>query len=106
MTVGAGFDILAPMNNIRWIFKDGASQVTCDSFPYAFRMMFNSVKKGVESGRKYNEMVKQMSILSPTNDQHGDPRKYSYAEATELAKASDLLTPDGQINSRVFSKRR
>ena len=103
--MGAGFDILAPMNKVTWIFKDGASQVTCDSFPYAFRMMFNSVKKGVESGRKYNEMVKQMSILSPAKDQHGDPRIYSYTDATEMATAQGLLTADGQINSREFKRK-
>ena len=92
-------------NNIKWTFKDGPSQFTCDSFPIAFRMMFNVVKKGVESGRKYNDMIKQMIIIAPIKDQHGDLRRYSYTEATELAKASELLTSDGQINSRVFKKR-
>jgi hypothetical protein len=92
------------MNNT-WIFKDGVSQYTCDSFPYAYRLMFNTLKKGVETGRKYNDMVKAMVIISPQNDQHGDPRRYSYAQATELAKASELLTPSGEINSKVFKRK-
>ena len=102
--MGAGFDILAPMNN-EWIFKDGVTQTKCTSFPYAYRLMHQTLKKGVESGRKYNEMVKQMSILSPAKDQHGDPRIYSYTDATEMATAQGLLTADGQINSREFKKR-
>ena len=64
--------------------------------------MFNSLKTGVEKGRKYDEMVKKMVIISPQKDQHGDPRRYTYAQATELAKASELLTPTGEINSRLF----
>lgn len=92
-----------PMNN-EWIFKDGPSQVGVNSFPFAYRAMFNALKKGVESGRKYNDMVKQMVIIAPTKDQHGDFRRYNYDQATELAKASDLLTPEGIINSRVFKR--
>lgn len=93
------------MTNSKWIFKDGVSQFTCDSFPYAYRLMHQTLKKGVESGRKYNDMVKQMFIISPQADQHGDPRKYSYAAATELAKASELLQADGQLNSKVFKRK-
>lgn len=87
-----------------WIFKDGATQTSCTSFPYAYRLMFTTIKKGVESGRKYNDMVKQMLIISPQKDNHGDPRKYNYAAATEMATASGLLK-DGEINSNEFKKR-
>ena len=88
-----------------WIFKDGATQTKCTSFPYAYRLMFNTRKQGVEKGRKYNDMIAQMVIISPQKDNHGDPRKYNYAAATDMAKASGLLTPDGQINSREFKRR-
>ena len=88
-----------------WIFKDGLTETKCTSFTYAYRAMFNTLKKGVENGRKYDDMVKNMSILSPQKDVHGDPRRYNYASATEMAKASGLLTPDGQINSREFKRR-
>jgi hypothetical protein len=104
LTVGKGIGILLPMNSNQWIFKDGSSQFTCDSFPYAYRTMFNTLKKGVESGRKYNDMVKQMVIIAPTKDQHGDLRRYNYADATELAKSSEVLTATGEINSRVFKR--
>jgi hypothetical protein len=67
--------------------------------------MFNSLKKGVEQGRKYDDMVKGMVIIGPQRDAHGDLRRYSYDAATEMAKASGLLTPEGQINSREFKRR-
>ena len=92
------------MNNT-WIFRDGLSQTSWNSFPYAFRAMHTAIKTGVEKGRKYADMTKQMVIISPQKDQHGDPRKYNYTAATELAKASDLLTPTGEINSRVFKRK-
>jgi hypothetical protein len=91
--------------NDNWIFKDGVAQVGCTSFPYAYRLMHQTIKKGVETGRKYNDMVKQMVIISPTKDQHGDPRRYNYTSATELAKSSGLLTPAGEINSREFKRK-
>ena len=91
--------------NETWIFKDGASQLQYASFPYAFRSMYNAVKTGVEKGRKFNDMIKQMVIIAPTKDQHGDPRRYNYTDATELAKSTGLLTPAGDINSREFKKR-
>jgi hypothetical protein len=92
-------------NITKWTFKDGPSQFPYDTFPLAFRAMFNTVKTGVEKGRKFNEMTKQMVILAPTKDQHGDFRRYNYDAATELAKASELLTSDGEINGRVFKRR-
>ena len=67
--------------------------------------MFNTLKKGVEAGRKYEDMIKNMVIISPQKDAHGDPRRYNYASATDMAKASGLLTPDEQINSREFKRR-
>lgn len=87
-----------------WIFKDGLTKTSCTSFPYAYRLMFTALKKGVESGRKYNDMISQMAIISPQKDNHGDPRRYNYAAATEMARASGLLTPEGQINSREFKR--
>jgi hypothetical protein len=104
--MGASTGILAPMmNNITWIFKDGASEVKCTSFPYAYRTMFNALKKGVESGRKYNDMVKQMTIISPQKDVHGDLRRYNYTTATEMAKASGLLISTGEIDFNEFKKK-
>ena len=88
-----------------WIFKDGATQTKCTSFPYAYRLMFDTLKRGVEKGRKYDDMVRQMLIISPQKDAHGDVRKYDYTAATAMATASGLLTPEGTINSREFKRR-
>jgi hypothetical protein len=95
--------MLTPMNT--WIFKDGLAEQKHVSFPYAYRAMFNTLKKGVEGGRKYEDMIKQMSIISPMKDAHGDFRRYNYASATEMAKASGLVTAVGEINSREFRKK-
>lgn len=90
--------------NAKWLFKDGATVIDCTSFPYAFRTMFNTVKKGVEKGRKFEDMVKGMSIVSPMRDRLGNTKTYTYAEATEMATNTGLLTSDGQINSREFKR--
>jgi hypothetical protein len=90
----------------KWLFRDGATVVECTSFPFAFRAMFMTVKQGVEKGkRKYDEMTRQMSIVSPMVDRNtGKPKVYNYAAATEFAKDTGVLTPDGQINSREFKR--
>ena len=87
-----------------WILKNGASTQEFDSFPYAYRTMYAIVKKAVET-KNSDSVIKQLSIISPQLDRHGDPRKYSYATATQMATDSGLLTPDGQINSREFKRR-
>lgn len=90
------------MNN-KWIFRDGVSPgIECFTFPFAFRAMFYSVKKGLETGRKLVDMEKSMVIISPIKDIHGDRKKYSYTDATKMAKESGLLTADGNINSKEF----
>jgi ABC-type sulfate transport system substrate-binding protein len=87
----------------KWLFKDGASVTECDSFPYAYRLMYNTFRKGLEkNARQVADMVKQMSIVSPAKDAYGNLRKYSYATATQMAKDQGLLTAEGQINSREF----
>lgn len=91
--------------NTKWLFKDGVTVIECTSFPYAFRTMFNTIRKGVEKGgRKYEDMVKQMFIVNLHKDRMGDTKTYSYAEAIQMAKTMDLLTPAGEINSREFRR--
>jgi hypothetical protein len=94
------------MNNAnKWTIRDGATVIECTSFPYAFRTMFNIIKKGVEkSGRTYNDMVKQLSIVSPIKDSFGENKVYSYTAAIQMATDMGLLTSDGQINSKEFKK--
>jgi len=94
------------MNSNKWIFKDGASVTECDSFPFAYRIMYNTFHKGLEKNARIGaDMVKQMLIVSPVKDNYGKKRTYSYAAATEMAKTSGLLTPEGQINSKEFKNR-
>ncbi len=92
--------------NVKWIFNDGATKVEYPTFPLAFRAMFMTIKQGVEKGkRKYNDMVKQMTIVSPMNDRMtGKPKVYSYFAATQFARDLGVLTPDGQLNSREYKK--
>ena len=90
-----------------WKFKDGVSMSEYESFPYAFRTMHNAVCRGVEKGgRKYDDMMKQMFIISPLKDRNGDPKSYSYTEASAMAKTQGLLDSDGKINSREFKNRK
>ena len=89
----------------KWILKNGASTQEFDSFPFAYRVMFAVAKKAVEA-KNSAEIIRKLSIVSPQKDAHGDPRKYDYAAATQMATDSELLTPDGQINSRAFGKKK
>jgi hypothetical protein len=88
---------------VKWIFKDGTRTTEFESFPFAYRAMWNTLKRGVESKtRKYEDMVKGFSITSPLKDRDGHARVYSYATATVMATDLGVLTPDGQLNSREF----
>ena len=87
----------------KWILKNGVSTQEYESFPLAYRTMFAIAKKAVQSVGS-GKILGQLSIISPIKDVHGDNKKYSYAEATQLATDSDLLTSDGQINSKVFRR--
>ena len=87
-----------------WILKNGASSQDFDSFPYAFRTMHAIAKKAVESPGS-EKIIGQLSTISPQKDAHGDPRKYNYPAATQMAKDSGLLTLDGQIDKRAFGKK-
>jgi hypothetical protein len=89
-------------SNANWIFKNGAQAIDCTSFPFAFRTMFNVVRKGVADKKPVN--TKDLTILGPKN-LRGERTTYSYDKATQLATEQGLLTMDGQINSREFKRR-
>lgn len=88
--------------NANWIFKNGVQNIDCMSFPYAFRTMFNVVRKAIADKKVVS--TKDYTILGPKNSR-GDRRSYSYEDATKLATEQGLLTVDGQINSREFKRR-
>ena len=83
------------MNTI-WLFYSGAARYECASFPFAFRMMHNAVRKANEAG---SSITNKVSILSPTK------QEYSWVQASRLATEQGLLTPDGQINGKEFKKK-
>ena len=82
-----------------WIFDDGFRKHPTESFPYAFRFMFNALKHGAEKGMKFEDMIRRFEITGPTG------RSYSYHRAKDLATEMGLLTPDGTINSREFKRK-
>jgi len=93
------------MNN-KWIFQNGiALDQTFTSFPYAFREMYNIVRKELERGKLLVDITKRMKIVSPLKTIHGDLKTYSYTAAMDLAKGYGLLTPDGTLNSKEFKRK-
>lgn len=68
--------------------------------------MFAKVKQGVEKGqRKYDEMIRSMSIVSPMVDRStGKPKVYTYTAAVEFATNIGLLTSEGQLDKRAMGK--
>lgn len=87
-----------------WKFKYGMTVTECTSFPFAFRTMWNTVRKELEKGQNQNDMIRKMSIVAPIKDRNGDPKTYSYTEAVSMAQSSGLLTPEGLINGKEFKR--
>ncbi len=86
-----------------WIYKNGFHQTVCTSFPYAFRLMYNAVKKNLASGIEQD--TSKITIISPQKDSFGENKVFTYDEAVQLAKSMDLLNADDMINSREFRKK-
>jgi len=94
------------MNNkkAKWILNSSNESIDCASFPYAFRTAYNLVRKAIETKGNVSSVMNGISILGPANTR-GERKKYSYSSATQLAMNSNLLTPDGSINSKAFNKK-
>lgn len=90
------------MNSAKWIFKNGVQAIDCTSFPYAFRTMWNTVRKATADKRPVD--TKDLRIFGPLNSK-GERKIYSFFEAKQLALEQGLLTADEQINSREFKRR-
>jgi hypothetical protein len=84
--------------NINWTFDDGVKKTSCSTFPFAFRMMHNILRKASEAGQPITDMTR-FKILAPVG------KEYSYARACELATQQGLLAADGSLNSREFKRR-
>ena len=91
------------MIKVKWIFNDGLKAMPYDSFPFAYRAMYQTLKQGVEKGRKYADMIKCMSVVGPVAT-GAKSSTYSYAAATEKAKDAGIITTEGQLNSREFRR--
>ena len=74
-----------------------------DSFPLAYRSMYQTLKRGVEKGRKYADMIKCMTITGPIAP-GAKSNTYSYAVATQKAKDMRLVTAEGQLDNYEFKK--
>lgn len=78
----------------------------CESFPYAYRQMFNAVRRGVEKGgNTFEALTQSMCIVSPQKDQHNEFRRYTYAAATTMAIGMGVVSSDGQLNGKEFKRR-
>jgi hypothetical protein len=82
-----------------WKFYDGIQTHTFTTFPYAFRAMFNQIKRGLEAGRSPALTAKKFKITSPVK------REYSLSQANELAIAQGLLNKDGTLNAKEFKNK-
>ena len=91
------------MIKVKWILTDGSTVMPYDSFPFAYRAMYNALKNGVERGRKYADMIKSMTITGPVAPGI-KAHTIGYAAATQKAKDAGILTPEGQLNSREFRR--
>jgi len=87
------------MNNKTWKFRNGVQLFDCSTFPYAFRMMYSTLKKAEGQGKSESEITKSFKILSPVGTE------YSFAKAMELASQQGLIDRDGNINSKEFKQK-
>jgi hypothetical protein len=89
-------------SNKLWLLKNKSQIMEFDTFPFAFRTMFNIVRKSIETKKPVN--TDDLSIIGPP-DVHGDRPIFSYIVATQKAKEWNTLTADGIINSKEFKRR-
>jgi hypothetical protein len=82
-----------------WLFNDGGMLKECTTFPYAYRYLWNTLRKAEEAGsQEINEMKKRFRITSPVG------KVYDYDDATALARRTGLLNTDGSLNSKEFRR--
>jgi len=85
--------------NTTWKFYDGIQENVFTTFPFAYRALFNLVKKNLDSGKTVREITRKYKIISPVK------REYSYDNATQLALEQGLLNKDGTLNSKEFKRK-
>jgi hypothetical protein len=90
------------MNELQWQFKNGLNTTEFQTFPLAFRTMFNLVKESIENKKPVD--TSKFLIVGPKNPR-GERNKYNYQQANELAATFDLVQ-DGYINGKEFKKKK
>lgn len=99
MTKSSWSAIVIAKMKIEWTFNDGERNHPCMTFPYAFRFMFNALKKATEAGQSRDVVVQRYQITSPVGT------SYDFKRACDLATQQGLLTSEGDINSREFKRK-
>jgi len=89
------------MNN-QWQFKNGLNTTEFQTFPLAFRAMFNLVRKGVEDKKPVD--TSKFSIVGPKNPR-GENVRYNYNQAMEFAGSFGLVNQDGYLNGKEFKRK-
>ena len=92
------------MNNATWTLVNGKSKSDCSTFPFAFRQAYFLIEDEKKAKRPALELMKSLKILGPPN-LRGERTTYSWSSATDFAKNSGLLTPDGTLNNKEFKRK-
>ena len=88
---------------LQWQFKNGTNApLEFTTFPFAFRAMYNLVRKGIEDKKPVD--TAGFLIVGPKNPR-GERVKYGYFAALELARSGGLLNQEGYINGKEFKKK-
>lgn len=86
-----------------WILKNGLEINEYETFPYAFRRMFLTIKAAISgsgNSQQVQNMYRNYTIIAPTG------KTYTYFDAVQLATSTGLLTTTGTINSKEFKRKR
>lgn len=91
------------MNRTKWILKSGMTITECISFPYAFRMAYNLVRKAIDNNQDIDNVKRGIQIVGPPNGK-GEPMAYNYYKAFDLARSMGVVLSDGTINQKEFKR--
>lgn len=87
---------------MNWLLKQNSKTTECSSFPYAFRTMWNQIRKAQEEKKIVN--TSEFVILGPLNPR-GERYKYNFMEAKQMAMDMGLLDSNGNINGKEFKRK-
>jgi len=88
------------MNKVKWILKNGNQIIECTMFPAAVQEMLRIVKKTIANGGNVGMVKSSLQIIGPPNAK-GEPMKYNYSNAIELAKVMGIVDNDNNFNAKA-----